>query len=87
MLNSFPAVFQQRLMHQYHQDQYCQQIKGEQGHRDMVGNQAEQGRHQTGTHIGAGHLNPDNRLGLIRTKVVGGGVDDAGVNRGAAKAD
>ena len=40
--------------------------------------QAEQGRHQTGTHIGAGHLNPDNCLGLIRAKVVGGGVDDAG---------
>lgn len=36
-------------MHEYHQDQDRQQIEREQRYCDVIGNQAEQRRHQAGT--------------------------------------
>src|SRR5699024_12550879 len=46
---------------------------------------AEQRRHQAGAHIGARHLEADQRLGARRAKAGGGGVDDAGVDGRAAQ--
>lgn len=52
----------------------------------MVGDQAEQGRHEGSADIGAGHLDADEGLGLIRAEMLRCGMDDAGINGGTAKA-
>ena len=51
----------------------------------MVGHEAEEGRHQAGAHIGAGHLDADEGLGPVRPEELRGGVDGAGVDGGAAQ--
>ena len=72
-------------MHEYHQDQDYQQIEWKQRYCDVIGNQPEQRRHQTGAHIGAGHLDTDNRLRFFRAEVVRRGMDNAGVDGSTAK--
>lgn len=53
----------------------------------MVCDQSEQRRHQAVADVGAGHLDTNDGLGLVGTEVGGGGVDDAGVDGGAAQAN
>lgn len=82
-----PASPQRQLMHGGHDGQNEQQIKGQQGDADMVGDEAKEGRHQAVAQIGAGHEHPDNGLGALRPEAFRGGVDDAGINGGAAQTD
>lgn len=72
-------------MHNDHQHQNHQQIKGKQRHRNVVGDQPEQGRHQAVAHIGAGHLHADDGLRAFRAEVRRCGVDDAGIDGSAAQ--
>ena len=74
-------------MGQDHQNQDRQQVEGEERRCDMVGNQPEEGRHQAGARVGAGHLDANDRLGPIRAEVVRRGMNDAGINGRAAQAD
>ena len=53
----------------------------------MIGDQTEQGRHHADAHIGAGHLDTDDGLGVFLAKVCRGGMDDTGVHRRAAQTD
>ena len=53
----------------------------------MVGDQAEQRRHQAGSRVGGGHLYADDGLGFVCSEQEGRGVDDAGINRRAAESD
>ena len=50
----------------------------------MVGDEAEQRRHQDIADVGAGHLNADEGLGILGTEVVRGGVDDTGIDGSTA---
>ena len=54
---------------------------------DVVGDQAEQGRHQAVADVGAGHLNADQRLGMLGAEMRRCGVDHTGVDGGTAQAD
>ena len=53
----------------------------------MVGDQAENGRHDAESGVCAGHLYSDDGLRLIRAEMFRGGMNDAGIDRGAAKPD
>ena len=72
-------------MHPGHQRQHGQQPDRQQRRRNMVGDQAEQRRHQAGAHIGAGHLHADHGLGTGRAEMLRRGMDDAGVDGRAAQ--
>ena len=76
----------QQLVGEDHQRQDRNQIPGKHGDADAIGDQAEQGRHQAGAHIGAGHQDADDGLGPVRPKICRGGVDNAGVDGSAAQA-
>ena len=54
---------------------------------DVVGDQAEERRHQAVADVGAGHLNADQGLGMLSAEMRRGGVDHTGVDGGAAQAD
>lgn len=82
-----PASPQRQLMHGGHQRQDKQQVQGQQGNADMVGDKAEEGRHQAVTQIGAGHKHPDDGLGVFCSEAFRGGVDNAGIDGGAAQTD
>ena len=77
----------EKLMHDEHDEQDQQQVQREQPHGDMVGNEPEDRRHDTGADIGAGHLNSDDCLGFIRTEVCRCGMDDTGIHRSASQSD
>ena len=82
-----PAAAEQPPVGEGHPRQQGQQVDREQRHVDVGRDEAEQRRHEAGAHIGAGHLHADDGLGFVRPEVVWGGVDDAGVDGGAAQAD
>ena len=74
-------------MHKYHQTEDQEQVQREQGYMDVVGDQAEQGRHQAAADVDTGHLNADQSLGMLGTEMLRGGVDHAGVDGGTAQAN
>ena len=53
----------------------------------MVGQKAEQRRHEHRADIGSSHLDADDSLRLVATKVRRRRMDDAGVDRRTAEAD
>ena len=57
-------------MGQNHGQKQHRQINRKQRDVELSGNQTKQGRHETGPYIGAGHLNPDDRLRALRAEVV-----------------
>ena len=63
-----------------------QQIHRVQADTHMGGQKAEHRRHEGGAQIGACHLDTDDGLGIFPAEVVGGGVNDGGVDWRAAKA-
>ena len=75
------------LVHHGHQHQDGQQVQRHQADGDVLSDQAKEGRHQAGAHIGAGHLQADHRLGVGSPKPGRGGMDHAGVDGGAAQTD
>ncbi len=52
---------------------------------DVICNQSEQGRHQTGAHVGKRHLYTNDCLRLVSAKMCRCGVDNTGVDRRAAE--
>lgn len=53
----------------------------------MVGNKAEDGGHKAVAQVGAGHEHTYHSLRVFRTEAPRGGVDDTGIDRGAAETD
>ena len=53
----------------------------------MISEKPVQRRHKGGPGIGAGHLDADDGPRILRAEIVRRGVDDAGVDGGASKAD
>ena len=82
----FFALFDQRFVGDCHNHQQDCKIDAQQRNTNMVGNQAEQGRHQGGAYISAGGLDTHQGLRFVRTEMSRGGMHDARVNRCAAKA-
>ena len=70
--------------HQHHKNQQVQRQNPEAG--DSAQDTEHQG-HDGGAQVGGGHLDADDGGGILRAEVIWGGVDDAGVHRGAAEAD
>ena len=48
-----------------HQQGEKQKIEGIQPDGNVGGDQSEKGRHESGAYISAGHLNPDDSLGIL----------------------
>lgn len=68
-----------------HQQGEKQKIEGIQPDGNVGGDQSEKGRHESGAYISAGHLNPDDSLGILLAEVEGGGMDDGGIDGGASQ--
>ena len=72
-------------MGEHHENQGCQQKRGQQGDGNMVCHEAEKRRDQAGSDVGAGHLHADERLGALRPEGGRRGVDDARVDGRASQ--
>lgn len=53
----------------------------------MIRDDAENWRHQAGPNVSACHLNSDDSLRFVRSKIGRCCVDNAGVNRSASQSD
>ena len=54
---------------------------------NVIGDKAEQWRHQTVSNVGAGHLDADQSMRMLCAEMLRGGVDNTRVNGGAAEAN
>ena len=52
---------------------------------DVTAEQTEERRHEGGAHIGARHLDADDRAGVFRSEVEGRGMNDGGIDRRTAE--
>lgn len=75
----------QPFRHKQHQRSEQQQICGVQADTYMGCQKAEHRGHEGGAQISAGHLDPDDGLGIFPAEVVGGGVNDGGIDRRTAE--
>lgn len=75
----------QRFVHISHQNQDHQQIIRKNRDRSVVCDHTEQRRHQAVANIGAGHLNPNDRLRPVRTEAARRCMNDTGIDRSTAK--
>lgn len=76
-----PGRFPNQLpVHPNHHRQQRKQAYRQQVCGEPLRHHPEQRRHQTGAHIGAGHLDPDDGLGPVPAKAGGGGVDQTGID-------
>lgn len=78
---------QHLLIHDIHQNEDCQQEEGEEGNMNVICNQSKYRRHETGSDVGKSHLNADQCLRTVRTKIGRCGMDDAWVNGSTSKTD
>ena len=72
-------------MHNRHKHEKEKQVDRKQRYMDVICNQSEQGRHQTGAYIGESHLYANDCLRFVSAKMSRRGVDNAGIDRRAAK--
>lgn len=78
---------ERRFHHRYHQYKEYQQIEWHHPKSDPVTQKSEERRYKGGSDIGAGHLDSDDRARILRAKIIGCGMDDAGVDRRTPTSD
>lgn len=80
-----PSYPEHKLNHRYHQDEEKNQIYRHYFKAYRVSEEAEHGRNECRTDIGARHLYSDYSAGVLRPEVVRRGVNDARIYRRAAE--